>query len=225
MRAPAAVLAAALLAACSRPSAEGPACPHEGVPDRAAVVSVTHAPLKASLRRDLSLAELARLGEGVGSGRLQGLTVVEHSFERKWTRTITSSRKSGRYCVWLTKLTVDLTPAKAEVFVPREYADGSCEHDEVLKHERDHEDAHRESLAEFSSRLAASFASADWLPVAGAPLEVAGDEEADQRLDAAFDRIFAPERARFLEQLHKRNAVLDLPDNYRWVTARCKGWK
>lgn len=224
MKALAAALAA-LLAACSRPSAEGPACPHEGTPDRGSVVSVTHQPLKAVLRRDLSLPELARLGEGVGSGRLQGLTVVEHSFERKWTRTITSSRKSGRYCVWLTKLKVDLTPAKAEVFVPREYPAGSCEHDEVLKHERDHEDAHRESLDEFSARLAAAFAAADWLPVEGAPLEVGGEEDADARLDAAFDRIFAPERARFLEELHKRNAVLDIPENYRWVTARCRGWR
>lgn len=229
MKAPAAACAALAalvpLAACSRPSADGPACPHEGVPDRAAVVSVTHQPLKAELRRDLSLAELARLGEGVGSGRLQGLTVVEHSFERKWTRTITSSHKDGRYCVWLTKLKVDLTPAKAEVYVPREYPPGSCEHDEVLKHERDHEDAHRESLAEFTSRLADAFAAADWLPVEGAPLEVSGEEDADARLDAAFERIFAPERARFLEELGRRNAVLDIPDNYRWVTARCRDWK
>lgn len=221
----AAAALAVLLAACSRPSAGGPACPHEGEPDRAAVVSVTHEPLKAQLRRDLSLPQLARLGEGVGSGRLQGLTVVEHSFERKWARTISSSRRPGRYCVWLTKLAVDLTPAKAEVFVPREYPAGSCEHDEVLKHERDHEQAHRESLAEFASRLAAAFAAADWLPVEGAPLEVASEEEADARLDAAFERIFAPERARFLEELHERNAVLDIPENYRWVTARCRGWK
>lgn len=222
---PAAALLAALLAACSRPSADGPACPHEGVPDRASVISVTHTPLKAALRRDLSLPELAKLGEGVGSGRLQGLTVVEHSFERKWARTMTTSRATGRSCVWLTKLTVDLTPAKAEVFVPREYPDGTCEHDEVLRHERDHEVAHRDALDEFSRRLAAAFAAADWLPVEGAALEVKDEADADARLDAAFERIFAPERARFLEDLTRRNAVLDIPENYRWVTARCKGWK
>lgn len=221
----AALLAAAFLAACSRPAAEGPACPHDGVPDRAAVISVRHTPLKAVLRRDLSLPELAKLGEGVGSGRLQGLTVVDHSFERKWVRTITTTKKEGRSCVWLTKFVVDLTPAKAEVFVPREYPDGSCEFDEVYKHEHEHEEAHREALDEFSARLADAFAKADWLPVAGAALEVSGEKEADERLDAAFEKIFAPERARFLEELQKKNAVLDLPENYRWVTARCRGWK
>ncbi|MDX6768641.1 MAG: hypothetical protein SF051_03855 [Elusimicrobiota bacterium] len=214
-----------LLAACSRPAADGPACPHEGAPDRARVVSVSHSPLKAALRRDLSLDELARLGEGVGTGRLQGLTVVDHSFERKWARTITSSRKPGRMCVWLTKFTVDLSPSRAEVFVPREYPDGSCEETEVMRHEREHEEAHRVSLAEFSDRLARDLAAADWLPVEGAPLEVADEAEADRRMEAAFDRIFLPARAAFMESLRERNAVLDLPENYRWVTARCRGWK
>ncbi len=225
MRLFAAALLLAALPACSRPSAEGPACPHEGVPDRARVVVVRHRPLKAALRRDLSLSELAREGEGVGAGRLQGLTVVDHSFERKWSRTITSSRKPGRMCVWLTKFIVDLTPSKAEVFVPREYPDGSCEETEVMRHEREHEEAHRVSLGEFSERLSRDLAAADWLPVEGAPLEVADEAEADARLDAAFDKIFAPARAAFLEELGRRNAVLDIPENYRWVTSRCKGWK
>jgi hypothetical protein len=222
-------LATALLlaagAGCSRSSADAPACPHVGVPDRARVVLVRHTPLKAALRRDLSLSELAREGEGVGTGRLQGLTVVDHSFERKWSRTISSSRKPGRMCVWLTKFIVDLTPSRAEMFVPREYPDGSCEETEVLRHEREHEDAHRASLTEFSERLSRDLAAADWLPVEGAPLEVADEAEADARLDAAFEKIFAPARASFLERLERRNAVLDIPENYRWVTSRCKGWK
>ena len=218
-------LLAAALAACSRGEAEGPACPHEGTPDRASVVAVRHTPLQAVLRRDLSLPEISALGEGVGAGRLQGLTVVDHSFERKWTRTITSSRKPGRMCVWLTKFVVDLTPARAEVFVPREYPDGSCEEAEVARHEREHEEAHRVSLAEFSERLSRDFAAADWLPVAGAPLEVADEAEADRRLDAAFEKVYQPARAAFMESLGKRNAVLDLPENYRWVTSRCRGWK
>lgn len=214
---------ACLLAACS-PPAGGPACPHEGRPDRAALVSVTHAPLKAVVRRDLGLAEIAGLAGGMGAG-LQGLTVVEHSFERKWTRTLAASSKPGRSCVWLTRLTVDLTPAKAEIYIPREYPDGSCEAEEVAKHERDHEEVHRSALESFSVRLAAAFAAADWLPVRGAPLEVSGEKEADERLEDAFERIMAPERRRFLDEMRERNAVLDIPENYRWVTARCRGWK
>lgn len=225
MRRAAAPLLAAALAACSRPAEQGPACPHEGVPDRASVVRVAHAPLKAALRRDLTLAQIAALGDGVGFGRLQGLTIVDHSFERKWARTITSSRKPGRMCVWLTSFVVDLSPAKAEIFVPSEYPDGSCEESEVARHEREHEEAHRASLDEFAQRLAKDFEAADWLPVAGAPLEVADEAEADRRLDAAFERIFVPARESFMEALGKRNAVLDLPANYRWVTSRCRGWR
>jgi hypothetical protein len=223
-RAAAALLLAALGAACTSTADDGPACPHEGVPDRAKVVSVRHTPLQAVLRRDLSLPQITALA-GPSPGRLQGLTVVDHAFERKWARTITSSRKPGRMCVWLTKFVVDLTPSRAEVYVPREYPDGSCEETEVMRHEKEHEYAHKVSLDEFSERLARDFAAADWLPVEGAPLEVADEAEADRRLDATFEKVFAPARVAFLEELGKRNAVLDLPQNYQWVTSRCSGWK
>lgn len=189
------------------------------------MVEVSHRPLKAALRRDLSLSELASLGDGVGSGRLQGLTIVQHAFERKWARTISTSRKPGRMCVWLTRLSVDLTPTKAEMYVPRDYAEGSCEEAEVSRHEREHEEAHRASLQEFADRLERDLEAADWLPVEGAPLEVADEAEADRRLDAAFERLFVPAREAFLAELSRRNAVLDLPANYRWVTSRCDGWK
>lgn len=227
MRRLAAPLLAAALAACSGSAADGPACPHEGAPDRSKVVKVTHAPIEAVLRRDLSLAEISALGSvtGAAGGRLQGLTVVDHAFERKWARTIASSRKPGRLCVWLTRFTVDLSPAKAEIYVPREYPAGSCEEEEVARHEREHAEAHRVSLDEFAARLSRDFAAADWLPVEGAPLEVADEAEAERRLDAAFERLFAPAREEFMRKLAQRNAVLDLPENYRWVTSRCKGWR
>lgn len=216
---------AAAVAGCSGGGSDGPACPHEGAPDRASVVSVSYRPLRAALRRDLSLSQIAALGEGVGPGRAQGLTIVEHAFERKWSRTVSSSRKPGRMCVWLTRLSVDLTPSKAEIYVPREYADGSCEEAEVARHEREHEAAHRASLEEFVGRLSRDLKAADWLPVEGAPLEVADEKEADRRLDAAFEKLFVPARDAFLEALRRRNEVLDLPENYRWVTSRCDGWR
>ncbi len=224
-RAAAVLLLSVLASACSTSADDGPACPHEGVPDRASVVSVRHTPLQAALRRDLSLAQISAIGQGSGGGRLQGLTVVDHNYEHKWKRTISTSRKPGRMCVWLTEFTVDLTPGKVEVYVPREYPDGSCEEGEVLRHEREHEYAHKVSLDEFSARLSSAFAAADWLPVEGAPLEVSDEAEADRRLAASFAKVFEPQRAAFLEELGKRNAVLDLPENYMWVTSRCSGWK
>ena len=65
-------------------------------------------------------------------GRLMRVTVA-----RNTTLEVRSAEESGRTCVWLEELIVDMTPASVEIFVPSDYPDGSCEYDAILVHEKE----------------------------------------------------------------------------------------
>jgi hypothetical protein len=221
-----AVLAAA---ACGRglPSS-GPACPHDPALDRAAPVEVVVSSVATIVRRDLSLDGLMKIPgmESLGpGGKLQGLTVVEHRLAYRTGIAVSRRLFGGPSCAWVDKLTVDLTPASMTIYVPSEYPEDGCESEQILAHERQHEEIHRDTLAEYEDLMRRALAKADWLPARGTPLAVAERAEADRRVEEMVDKATKPVYADFKEELKKRQAVIDAPENYRWVSRRCAGWK
>jgi hypothetical protein len=216
-------------AACGRgrPSA-GPACPHDLALDRAAPVSVVVSPVATVVRRDLDLDGLMKIkgAETLGpGGKLQGLTVVEHRLAYKTGIALANPLFGGPACAWIDKLTVNLTPASLTIYVPREYPEDGCESEQILAHERQHEDVHRDTLAEYADEMRRALARADWLPARGTPLAVADRAEAERRIEEMVDKAAKPVYGRFKEELAKRQAVIDVPENYRWVSRRCSHWK
>jgi hypothetical protein len=220
------VLAAA---ACGRrDSSSGPACPHDLALDRVPPVSVEVSSITTVVRRDLDLAGIAKLPgtEALGpGGKLQGLTVVEHRLAYKTGVALSDGYFGAPSCAWIDHLTVSLTPASMTIYVPREYPEESCESEQILAHERQHEEIHRDTLAEFAGEMRRAVAKADWLPARGTPLSVTDRAEAERRIEEMIDKATKPVYARFKEELAKRQAVIDVPENYRWVSRRCANWK
>lgn len=220
----------ALLAAtsCGRASPPGgPACPHDEVLDREVPFKVMISSVPTLVRRDLDRDSLARLRNAQTSaeGKLQGLTVVEHRLGYRTGVALAQDLFKSRSCAWLDSLTVDLTPGEVTIYVPREYAEGSCEDTEILRHERLHEDIHRRGLEEASGEMRRALARAKWLPALGTPLEVADRGEAEKRVEEMVLKAIQPVYERFKERIEKEQAVIDLPENYQWVTRRCRDWK
>ena len=224
MRRAAAILL--LLSACGprEEKATEAVCPHDLSFDRTTVVSVSGSAPAAALRRDLDLPGLAReRGAAVSTGKLQGLTVVEHKLLLRTLVKQTVSR--GRACVWFDSVSVDLTPASVEIFVPREYPDGSCEYEAILTHEREHERVHAERLATVAKEIETALRSATWLPAKGNPLETADHVTAEAMLKDRLHKVIDPVYAKYKEDLTTAQATLDEPGLYQWVSKRCEGWK
>ena len=165
---------------------------------------------------------MENLGPG---GKLQGLTVVEHKMAYKTGIAVSKHLFGGPECAWIDKLTVDLTPASMTIFVPREYPEDGCESEQILAHERQHEEIHRDTLAEYAEEMRRALTRADWLPARGTPLAVSDRAEAERRVEAMVDKATKPVYARFKATLAERQAVIDVPENYRWVSRRCANWK
>lgn len=176
------------------------------------------------LRRDLSLAELAAESRGAaGAGKQQGLTEVEHQLAFNTLVNMETAR--GRACVWFDEVRVDLTPASIQIFVPREYREGSCEDLAVLAHEREHERVHREHLSAAVKSVEEALTSAKWLPSRGNPLEAEDRASAEAALNAKIRKIVTPVYEKYKKDLTAAQAELDKPELYQWVSKRCSGWK
>lgn len=225
------ILALAVLAAaaCGRGApASGPACPHDETLGREAPFEVVIASAPTRIRRDLDLAGLTRIqgAETLGpGGKLEGLTVVEHQLAYKTGIALSKPLFGGPACAWIDKLTVDLTPKSITIYVPSDYPEDGCESEQILAHERQHEDIHRDTLAEYADLMRRALGKADWLPARGTPLAVADRAEAERRVEEMVDKITKPVYGDFKEELKKRQAVLDVPENYNWVSLRCRHWK
>jgi hypothetical protein len=219
-----------LFSACGKRPAflGGPACPHDLDAERVIAESVVLSPFQTIVRHDLNLDAVGRLQgtETLGpGGKLQGLTVAHHQMSYKTAIAVTSSLFPGPRCAWVEKLTVDITPGPIEISVPREYPEDSCEYDQILAHERTHEETHREVLAQSADDMRRALAKADYLPARSTPLEVADRAEAERRIEAMVDKAAKPVYADFQATLKERQAVIDLPANYQWTASRCSHWK
>lgn len=229
MRAWPLVLAVLSLAACDQvaPLLGGQACAENPEYDRAAPAVVVSSAVTTVIRHDLSLDGIAHLPgtEALGpGGKLQGLTVVEHQMSYKTGIALTRPLWGPR-CAWVDKLTVDVTPRKMEIYIPSEYPEGSCEYDQILSHERQHEDTHRDVLQAAVEEMRRALASASELPARGRPMQVADRPEAERRIEEMVDKATKPVYAHFKEELKQRQAVIDLPANYLWTQNRCRDWK
>lgn len=213
-----------LLAACRDDARSGPACPHEPGFDRSRVIRVRVDQRPAVLRRDLGLAEIARESAGsAGAGRTQGLTQVDNQLA--FHTMVKLENAGGRTCVWFEEVRVDLTPASIQIFVPKEYPDGSCEYDAVLAHEREHERVHRERLAAAAGEIEAALTAARWLPAKGNPLETGDRASAEAELNAKIRKVVTPVYEEYKVGLGRAQSELDRPDLYQWTASRCRGWR
>lgn len=213
-------------AACGRAPSGGAGCPPDPSKARAPVFEVVVSSKPTQVRRDLDMAALARLPHSENlDGKLQGLTVFQHRLAVRTEIAVTRPFFGGQACAWLERVTVDLTPVQAVIYTPSDYAEDSCQTEQILAHERQHEETHREVLAEEAESMRRALAAAADLPGPGAPLPAADRPDAERLLGQRVDEAASPVYAGFLEELGRRQAVIDLPENYRWVARRCPSWK
>jgi hypothetical protein len=216
-------LAALFMPAACRKAPEAPAgCVQDPGFDRSASFRVHAEAPPAVLRRDLGLAALGR-ESGTATERPQGLTKVDHQVRFRSRLRVEETRAGA--CAWFEEAVVDLTPRSVEIFVPSDYAEGSCEYEAILAHEREHERVHAERLAAGARRVSEALAAASWLPAKGNPAAAASKPQAESELDAKLRRAVMPAVALYKEDLRAAQAELDAPALYQWTSKRCQGWK
>jgi hypothetical protein len=131
-------------------------------------------------------------------------------------------KRAEGFCVYLTAVDVEFGWRDMQVYVPREYPEGSCEYRAVLDHENQHVANARAVLKDFAPR-------------ARARIEIALAESRPflaRRQDGVTEQAIAPIKARLIalqrefdDLTSARDAQIDAPSNYAAVTAMCRSWE
>ena len=159
----------------------------------------------------------ARSGSAVATHRAIGLTTAVFGQSTDIELHSVDDRRGARTC-GTPRVRVELSMQPMTVFIARELAEASCQHEATLSHELKHVEVFREVLDEAAQDLERE------LPESiGTELRRAtSPEELEQRLIVAIRDYLAQflhERQRLLDE---RQAQVDSPEEYARVSTACQ---
>lgn len=149
-----------------------------------------------------------------------GMTRASHRMDYRFEYAI-RGRQGGGACVYLSRLRATFGFSGMEVYVAREYAEGSCAYNVTLQHENQHVQINRAVLARQAPRIRQGLV--DILKRMN-PLIVADAEQAGELIKQRLGSRLDPYLKAFEADRDAANATIDTPENYRRTAALCSDW-
>lgn len=209
----------------ARPSRKGtlrrPASCMSGMPDAPFHVDVKIDFPPVTFSHDRSIADLGRI-----SGRGHHLRVLGLMKPTIRLRTIPKAEgmsTGGKHCFWINGFEIELRYAQVNVYVAREYPEGSCQYNAVYQHEMEHVAVARRNLEIFAPRIRAALESGS-VPTAQTPIIVASAADATRDVQAISEENLRPVFRSMVRALRAAQAVVDSPQSYARVFRKCPKW-
>lgn len=160
-----------------------------------------------------------------GSARIPGLTVADYGLRRKTEFSTSAGPSRGRVCLWVSELELDFTYSALDVYVSKDYPEGTCERLYIARHEEEHVEVHRRLHQRYAGLLAEALAGAPGLPTLGNPAAFEDAEAGKKIVEGVIDRIADPIYKAFEEELGVEQGRLDTPESYRALQGLCPNWR
>lgn len=154
----------------------------------------------------------------------QALTVAEYRLRYSASLEGSCDQGCAAACAWVGAFTVDVTPVAVRIHLPREYRMGSCEYEQLMKHEREHDLLHRRRLGELARNMRDALARAETRPELMGPIEARDRRAAFEILTERLEKVMRPIYDGHLERLRDENAALDSTKEYRRLGKACRNW-
>ncbi len=175
--------------------------------------------------RTTAQIEAIRTGKEPPGWHNPGLTVSEHVLNTRYELGLEQDKPGAPYRAYITKLQVEFGYTRLDVYVASDYRKGTCEYNQILKHEMEHVGIHAATYREYKRRLREALAAPGRLPTRKNPLHVRDPAQAQVQVDRQVKGITTPLYDRFNAELVRAQARIDTPANYKAVQKRCKNWK
>ena len=159
-----------------------------------------------------------------GLARVPGLTIAQYGLQREIGFSA-SGVPRGRVCLWVDELEVQFAYLKVDIFVSKDYPDGTCEKMYIGRHEQDHVDVHRRLHERYAGLMTEALIGAPGLPTRGNPAYFENEDAGKKIIEDAIDKITAPIYKAFEEELAVEQARLDTPESYRALQGLCPNWQ
>jgi hypothetical protein len=223
----AALLAAPLTAAARAPAGSVEACLEAAALQPRTVFEVVVGTYPTVIERRLGIDEINRIRPVrlPPQAIAHGLSIADYRLSYNVKSEATCWQEGGHACVWLGSVVVNLTPDSIRIYIPKEYRPNSCESNELLLHEKEHEALHRSGIQKAAERMRQALSRAHNLPGPLTPINAANPEEAYARLKQMVDKVVRPIYEDYLRSSQKEQDSLDALETYRRLGDACPGWK
>ncbi len=155
---------------------------------------------------------------------LLGLTVGKQSLHFETMYTMNSNTKLDMGCVHIKKLTVKMK-YKPKIYVINEFPKGTCEFNEVLKHEKRHVQITQKMLNKYSKILGKNFQQAFRKGYSFGPFKTGKFELAAKKLDQKIDKMTQKVNKAMNAEMEKHQNAFDRAEKSNHALQDCSKTK
>ncbi|HTH16028.1 MAG TPA: hypothetical protein VL974_05190 [Magnetospirillum sp.] len=150
-----------------------------------------------------------------------GLTETQTSFSVKPVLEF-FRQSNGRVCAVVKQVQAEWRMTNFMVDIAAEYQPGSCPYGEIVSHENQHVAIHQRAFTQTEQALRARLGE---LARNTRPFLLQGTpQQAATEVANRFMAAAKPYVEKYQADTQRENGVIDTPQNYRAVTARCRDW-
>ena len=149
-----------------------------------------------------------------------GLTVWSNKYVLNY-RPQVAQLGARKYCGRIDTVRLDLVIKTMDVYVVREYSQGSCQYAAVLAHEHDHVDVARSVMTRYRGHFEAQIRSvADRLQ----PVIATSAARAAKSVYLQFDPVIKTIFNQMVREMTRLNNAIDTPRSYQRLFSQCSRW-
>lgn len=212
------LLPIAIAAACFAGHTQESTVPHE----EAVRVEVRLQVPEAEVNHGLNLREIQKLsGAKAARGATSAVGFTQLTLE-VGTRLQTGMRPGadGTASLWVEAVEVRVGYSAVTIFIPSEYAEGSCLYEAVLEHEREHVAGDHALLEDYAERLRERLRGVEWSSPAK-PLQGLSEEQGKRRLEEMLAKVLRPSLNELKKKREQARDALDRRKDYEAMRRRC----
>ncbi len=176
---------------------------------------------EVNLDHTRSIAELGKISGSGHQRRILGL--MKPDFRLRSLPRSEGMTSGGRFCFWISGFEVVLRYSQIDVYVAREYAEGSCPYDAILAHEMEHVSVARANAEAFAPKIREALEGGS-VPTAQTPIIVASAADAARDVQEITRENLQPVFRSMLIAQHAAQAIVDSPASRARVFAKCTDW-
>jgi len=148
-----------------------------------------------------------------------GLTQSDVRVEMNFHTSIMVS--ADRTCVNIVRVEASFGHGLLKVILPREYARGTCQYKEVLKHEMEHVRVNREGIRKYATILKRDLQKAVRRLN---PMEVRSQNQGKTKVERELKKVIKAVTKRFNSEIDAAHAIIDKPDGPYDSSNACRSW-
>lgn len=174
-----------------------------------------------AIRRDLAMRDMDGLDPSavLPNHERRGLTRTDWEIA---TDVSTRDLQNGPInCVSLAAVQVSISYKTLEILIDKDIPEDSCMYREILAHEQQHVQVRADAHIRLKELLKQALSSSSRLPTSRKPLAAKNQEDSRQKALAAAQALVDEASAVVAAEALERNVLLDSPESYAALSARC----